>query len=238
MAIRFANSEDKQYDEKRRSKGNGLAIREGSIFEWAQQVALKYKSIVVYGYVEYDSCDQNLYNSMCILSEKGEIIKNYRKHQLYPAETWAIPSPSFDYADVYFWRINRIIRCGLAICMDIWFTESQQYEGMEFAKFQRENKAQLILGISNWFDFEGYLDLEIKAEIQKSYWLNRLAHLIHDKSFTHRRYFIWCNRVGLGYGTYKKYVGLSGVYQLLPKLTHLNHLSTVEEGILEQTFQI
>eukprot|EP00347_Sterkiella_histriomuscorum_P005741 403355448 len=211
---------------------------QGSIFEWAQQVSLKYKCIVAYGYVEYDPNDYNCYNSMCVVSEKGEVIKNYRKHQLYPTETWAIAGPSFDYADIYFWRIDRTIRCGLAICMDIWFTEEQKYEGMEFAKFQRDNQSQLILGISGWYDFGGYDDDDIKAEIQKSYWLNRLTHLIHDKSYNQNRYFIWCNRVGKGYGTFKKFVGLSGIFLLQPKLTHLRNLSTVEEGILEQVIQL
>lgn len=105
-------------------------------FEWAQKTAIRLKSIVVYGYPELDRVNQLVYNSMVVVGENGTMLKNYRKHYLYDTDwTYATPGPNFDYLDIKFWRINRTIRCGLAICMDIWYVGSETYEDMVYANF-------------------------------------------------------------------------------------------------------
>eukprot|EP00347_Sterkiella_histriomuscorum_P011620 403371753 len=46
---------------KKNEEAEAMAYQqgEGSIFEWAQQVSLKFKSIGLYGYVEYDPQSTN-----------------------------------------------------------------------------------------------------------------------------------------------------------------------------------
>eukprot|EP00347_Sterkiella_histriomuscorum_P011875 403370766 len=208
-------------------------------FEWAQKTALRLKSIVVYGYPEQEPTKNIVYNSMGVVSEKGVLLKNYRKHYLYYKDwTYCTPGPGFDYLDTYFWRINRTIRCGLAICMDIWFVDDEIYEQMIFANFQKEHKAQLIIGIASWPDYEEYKDDDVKHEVQISYWLNRMTPLSRDKDFQDSRYFIWSDKCKSNQQKTLRYVGCSGVFQLKPSISHLQTLTTSEESVLEQQILI
>ena len=150
-----------------------------------------------FGYPERDPYEYRAFNSMYVVSETGALLKNYRKHNLFSTEySWATAGNSYEYLDIYFWRIARTIRCGLAICMDIWMIKDASYEAMEFATFHKNSKSQLIIGMANWPDYQLYLDETIKCEIQKSYWLNRLIPLFTDKEFVGNRYFIWSDRSG------------------------------------------
>jgi predicted amidohydrolase len=96
------------------------------------------KCLVVYGYNE--KCGDLYHNSICLLSENGEILVNYRKHLLFPVEhVWATPGPGFYFNEIKFWRINKTVRVGYAICMDLWHLDSNPYEEMPFGKFMRDN---------------------------------------------------------------------------------------------------
>jgi len=61
----------------------------------------------VHGYLEKEDTTRRLYNSMLILSEKGELIKNYRKHLLFYTEVLYItPGPCYEYVDIKMSRIE------------------------------------------------------------------------------------------------------------------------------------
>lgn len=49
----------------------------GTVYEWAVSQAQRLKSVILLGYAERAGID--FFNSMLIVSEKGELIKNYRK---------------------------------------------------------------------------------------------------------------------------------------------------------------
>lgn len=94
--------------------------------------------MVVAGYVEKE--EVNFYNSMLIISEEGIILKNYRKAKVNYFE-WFIftPGNGYDFADIPIKRLNRIVRFGLGIGMDIWNSSADDFEEMDYAKFQKDN---------------------------------------------------------------------------------------------------
>lgn len=99
----------------------------GQYYSWAMNVATNLQTTVVYGYPEVDPATHKVYSSMAIVNSAG-LVKNYRKKYLFSSDTaWATPGPAFDYTDITFPRIGKTIRCGLAVCNDIWYIGSETY---------------------------------------------------------------------------------------------------------------
>lgn len=71
---------------------------------------------------------------MYVVGEQGNLLKNYRKHQLFEAEIhWATPGEGFTYLDAYLWRHKKSVRFGLGICNDIWYIPPYEFSEMRFA---------------------------------------------------------------------------------------------------------
>lgn len=80
----------------------------GTYFDWMARTAKRLKCLVFAGYPEKDPCHDKVYNSMMVVSENGELLKNYRKHQLFYSESvWATPGSHFDYVDAIMWRLKK-----------------------------------------------------------------------------------------------------------------------------------
>ncbi|CDW83642.1 carbon-nitrogen family protein [Stylonychia lemnae] len=233
--LSFMNEDFDTFDEAYK---HACVQGQGPYYEWAKQTAIKFKSVVVHGYLERDEKERRLYNSMLIVSEKGEILKNYRKHLLYYTEViYITPGPNYEYLDIKIARINQVIRFGLAICNDIWTRGEKEYELMEFANFHKENNSQIILGISNWPNYEIYQDEQIMSYVQVSVWLNRMIPIFASGQTRQNKYLIWNNCCGR-FNDQMRFVGSSCILQLTPQIKYVNKLNVTQESVLEQIIDL
>ncbi|CDW84003.1 carbon-nitrogen family protein [Stylonychia lemnae] len=207
----------------------------GKSYHWCVEVSKKLKCIVIIGYPEI--CGDILYNSMLVVSESGQILKNYRKRQLFSLEwDWALPGNEFAYLDAKVWRIHKTVRFGLGICNDIWYNTPQQQYQMDWARFLDENDCQVILMHSNWPDYKLYENNDIKTQVMMIYWLNRLVPVTQSSKKSKNIYFINANRIGEELGT--EYIGSSCFFTLQPQITIENNLECNNQGSLICKLQI
>ena len=122
-------------------RANAVSINSHDI-QQIKEVAVKYNMAVSIGYSEFCQEDNKVYNSCCLISDKGEVMLNYRKTHLWD------PDVSFEkvafssgnelpVCDLVISRTNEIIRIGILICFDVEFPEP--------ARILSLNGAQIIL---------------------------------------------------------------------------------------------
>jgi len=164
----------------------------GPTFEFCKELATTYSSYVVAGFPRrHDNGTETcVYNSLCLVSPKGELVAIYDKCFLFDTDhIWAKEGAGFITVDIPQW--NK--RIGLGICMDVNPYEFQDYSLFEFANFHREQNTDILLLCANWLDDGSEHDI---AHDNHVYWAQRLQPL-HYTDTT----FIVCNRIGTEKGT-------------------------------------
>ncbi|OQR95472.1 hypothetical protein THRCLA_22136, partial [Thraustotheca clavata] len=184
----------------------------GPTFSWCKSQALRLNCLVACGYVEKTLENNNLYNSMMIISPEGQLVYNTRKTFLYETDkTWATAGDGF--GSWYCPWLERQISFG--ICMDINPNDFiAPWEAYEFATSVLENKSSLILFSSAWNDHNPE-ETSNSAMPTIQYWANRLLPIIdslQSKKDGENCYFICSNRTGIERGT--SFVGGSCVLEL------------------------
>lgn len=87
----------------------------GQQLSWGICTAKKLHTHLIMGYPERDLTTDKLYNSAVVISSAGQILKNYRKSQLYEVdEAWAEEGDGFTFV-----VLPGLGKCGLGICMDL-----------------------------------------------------------------------------------------------------------------------
>ncbi|OQR97498.1 hypothetical protein ACHHYP_10893 [Achlya hypogyna] len=188
----------------------------GPTFEWCRAQATRLRCLVACGYVEQGATDcapPPLYNSMMVLSPKGELVYNARKTFLYATDKpWATANPA-SFGSWYCPWLDRQLSFG--ICMDINPNDfTAPWEAYEFASSIVKAKSSLVLFSSAWNDFCPE-ETSNSALPTIQYWVNRLVPVIeslqsHDDG--RNCYFICSNRTGIERGT--SFVGGSCVLGL------------------------
>lgn len=139
----------------------------GPGFQRLAEVARRYGCHIVCGYAERSEESDALYNSARIIGPDGELLYNYRKRLLFPADmTWA-QAGDRPYPLVQ----TRLGPLTAGICMDL--------NDDRFTAFLRRTQARVIAFCTNWVDES--LDV-------RPYWRYRLAGV--------RSYFVAANTYG------------------------------------------
>jgi predicted amidohydrolase len=111
------------------SLAQNAITRDGTVMNKMRNVAKDYMIGFAIGYPERDSSDQNIiYNSLCVIDSRGNVVLNYRKSHLYdPSMEYEkvifTAGSDFPVAEIYFPRINEFVTIGALICFDIEFPE-------------------------------------------------------------------------------------------------------------------
>jgi len=125
----------------------------GNTFEIISQFAKENNCFIGYGFPEKEG--KYLYNSYNLIDNNGKLLLNYRKVNLYEADTtWATPG-NLGYLNVDC-ELGKI---GIAICMDLNFDDCIDWH--------IENKTETLIFALNW--------LEQNINVRK-YWLFRLGN--------------------------------------------------------------
>lgn len=123
--------------------------------EWARECAKKIDGHVLVGYPEFSPQDDATYNSVSMVSPKGDILFTYRKSFLYTADEAMGMSESPDGFQTYgpFPSLSQDIplKFQVGICMDInpYKFESAPSE-YEFGNSVKKNKVPLVLLPMAW----------------------------------------------------------------------------------------
>jgi len=112
--------------------------KSGKTFEIISQFAKENNCFIGYGFPEIEK--DKLYNSYNLIDNNGNLILNYRKVNLYEADTtWATPG-NLGYLNVDC-ELGKI---GIAICMDLNFDDCIDWH--------IENKTQTLIFALNWLE--------------------------------------------------------------------------------------
>lgn len=99
------------------------------VMEMLKEIARKNKLGFAIGYPEKDANNpSSIYNSMCVIDARGNVILNYRKSHLYDPDmeyekVIFTAGNEFPVADMYFPRVDKTVKIGALICFDIEFPE-------------------------------------------------------------------------------------------------------------------
>lgn len=100
------------------------------------------------------------FNSLCLVNPEGVLVHTYQKHFLFEAdETWAEEGPGFCAKEIIVQTggggiSERKMTAGMGICMDINpYRFTAPFRAFEFANFQRNAGADVILFSTNWLSY-------------------------------------------------------------------------------------
>ncbi len=127
------------------------------------------------------------YNSICLISPQGDIVKSYQKTFLYEAdEHWAEEGPGFcSFNHPSFGQI------GFGICMDLNpYRFTAPFDAFEFANHHLEHKSKLILCSMAWL-------LEKDVTTEWSHDEGKLAEIYgsQDRKPSIETINYWCHRL-------------------------------------------
>lgn len=134
-----------------------------SSFKWGLDLSRRYKAWVVCGYAEVDDAG-NLFNSAFLINHDLGKIHNTRKVLLYSDDTkWCELEEkvsgienNFQSFTLEFPRLEREVKCGVGICMDINVKdfEQERFQKNEavLADHQIAQDNQLLIFIGAWCD--------------------------------------------------------------------------------------
>ncbi|CDW76134.1 carbon-nitrogen family protein [Stylonychia lemnae] len=206
---------------------------QGLTYQFCAELAKQFDCYVFSGYQEKE--DNNYYNSQLGVDPQGNLIANYRKHNLYIDDTyWAIQGDCFQSLSLKFHKRDNIeVKVSQAICADIdpVVYPDNKDKVFELGDFVAKENAQLVLFTTAWVFDPDYVfgDDEKSRSDTHSYWIRRLKPKIESGDLR-PTYFIAADRCGeeKGHPT----AGSSCVIQLTPKVEIINSLSMKETNYI------
>ena len=180
---------------------------------WSLKISKRYSPAwVVVGFAEREPERQQFFNSALVVNYALRQCHIVRKVLLWPDDKrWANKEQdmsgieyNYQYRDLEFPRLERQIRCGIAICMDIQYPDlDKRFEKeRKCADFQIANKTELCIFIAAWGEGATH-----------KLWMQSVQP-IAESALKPPFYFIACNRVGTERKT--KFAGKSACFQLIP----------------------
>lgn len=130
--------------------------KSGNTFKIISKFAKENNCFIGYGFPEIEG--KYLYNSYNLIDNNGNLILNYRKVNLYEADTTWATSGNLGYLNVDC-ELGKI---GIGICMDLNFDD--------FVDWHIENKTKIFIIALNWL--EEFIDV-------RNYWKFRLGEFKH-----------------------------------------------------------
>jgi len=133
---------------------------------------------------------------------------------------------------MFFPRLQREIRCGIAICMDInWKDfEPSLSETRKLADFQVANRTQMLIWLTAWCNPEPHYQCQDESRDTcetNNYWVDRLFPIALSKHQNPEPfYYVACNRIG----TEKTilFLGSSVVVKLRPQLSYVGQPASLK----------
>lgn len=222
---------------------------EGKTFTFCSELAKKLNSFVFMGYPERlrpeksEKEKKNLYNSLMIVNNKGELITSYHKVNLFKDDKkWATPGKEFGFLEIEIGKENKKkIKLGIAICLDIWLT--YDHLNFEFSKFCLEKDVDLIIFPTNWASQE-HSDNSIQG-IYKGIsrnWLSNFTNICQVNRNKGKNekikniYFLAADRTGRERNV--DLLGCSCIATIGEKIWIKKFLDKYKEGIIEEDIYI
>ncbi|KAG0637497.1 carbon-nitrogen hydrolase [Tuber brumale] len=175
---------------------------------WARTIARRFGCYVALGYPEYCAHSSSLplgpmsrYNSAVLVSPKGDVLVNYRKHFLFATdESWAEEGPEgFFSGDLP----DGLGRLAMGICMDLNPRRFEApFEKYEFAHHILDSKADIAIMPMAWLTPQPAESLVDQAQIPDAdvlaYWIQRLQPVLDQggQGQSGETIFAACNRTG------------------------------------------
>jgi len=175
---------------------------------WARSTARRLGCYVALGYPEYCAHSPSLplgpvsrYNSAVLVSPKGDVLANYRKHFLFATdELWAEEGPEgFFSGDLP----DGLGRLAMGICMDLNPRRFETpFEKYEFAHHILDSKADIAVMPMAWLTSQPAESVVDQAQIPDAdtlaYWIQRLQPVLDQggQGQSGETIFAACNRTG------------------------------------------
>lgn len=195
--------------------------------DWGISSAKRMETFIQIGYPRLgfgENLDGEIYNSVSLISPKGDIIYTYDKHFLFSAdEEWAIPGQAFKSFDC-----DPFGKVGPGICMDVNpYKFEAPFNAFEFAKFHVNEGTRFVFLSMAWLKSSDHSPLSLIY-----YWIQRLEPFIHASSnLEYPIIVIISNRNGREGETC--YAGSSCILQFSRgRVAVMDHLNSDEESLL------
>lgn len=173
----------------------------------------------VTGLAHLPRIERQAFNAAMLVGPDGSLVKVFRKHFLYEADTtWADEGSGFEYLDVP--GLGRIC---VAICMDLnrtymcltpAYTLESEFSRYELATYCEQHRIDCLVVPMNWLlpedDIEAYQAQTSSSDPSLAtinYWVARcmplwMPGLCQPGHEGHTTYLVACNRTGVERGTY------------------------------------
>lgn len=222
-------------------------------FKWALQVSRRFSPAwVALGFAEKDDEDR-YFNSALVVNHELRICHIVRKVLLwFDDKKWATLESTvsgveynFQHRDLFFPRLQRQVRCGIAICMDIQYKDLDMSlkDSKKLAHYQTENETQMLIWLTAWTGVDpkrvqegDFSETQLTAK-WNSHWVDDLEPVTRSgEQSANPFYFVACNRIGVE--KTGMFIGSSCIVKIRPEVAHLaSPASALTEQIVEATCQ-